>query len=129
MLKRTLLFLVSAGLLHGSGWNLMFGGELKIIPDLLAVFSGEGMSYGGLSYGDMIFNADSYLIQDMSYFLSGQLAVINVNDLFYGVFNSHRYFNSPILEWIGLGLGVGLFWSSITSIFDEIEEESEIENK
>lgn len=123
MFYRIIMVLIGAGLLYGSGWNLMIDGELKVIPSLAAL-----LGLGGLSYGDIIFNSDNYNIQDMSYFLSGQLAVINVNDLYYGLYNNHRYFNSPILEWIGIGLGIGAVWESIFPSSKDVDNGDEDTN-
>ena len=105
------IFLVGVGILYGSGWNLMIDGELKVIPSLQTLLTG----LGGLSYGDILFNSDGYIISDMSYFLGGELALIQVDELYYGLYNSHRYFNSAILEWAGIGLGIRAIWDSVFS--------------
>lgn len=118
MLFRIFVFLAGVGILYGSGWNLMIGGELKIIPSLQILLTG----LGGLSYGDVLFNSDGYIVSDMSYFLSGDLAVIQVDKLYYGFYNSHRYFNSAILEWAGIGGGIGVIWDSVFSANDDSED-------
>lgn len=44
---------------------------------------------------------------------------IQFNDGFYGIFQSNRFFYSPLVSWVLFGASLGLFWYGLTGSSDE----------
>ena len=77
---------------------------LTFIGIAAAVLYGTGWT---LTWGEIPMIEDFYLEKDG--------LGINVNNLLYGLYNEHRFFNSLIGEWFGFSVAVGALlnmWSS-----------------
>jgi len=92
------LMILSMAVFYLTGWNLMWDGELKFISDIFS-----GLSLGTIMFNDIHFNEVKYLISDKDYFFSNDILIIRFNELYYGLYNTNRFFNSTIIESMGLG--------------------------
>jgi len=116
---RIILSLMGIGILIGTGWIVINAVDITPVEGLWLDNILKGFS-GQLQYGEIIFDRNNFNLADKSYYFGDDLIAFKINEVYYcGLYNSHIYFDSIFLEWLGLGLG-GIFLSK--SLFGNYEK-------
>lgn len=70
----------------------------------------------------------SSLFFQKSFILDETGILIKINSNFYGFMDMHRFFNSPVLAWIGFGFAFFVLIGGIKKAFEPKWEEEETED-
>ena len=88
-------------LLYIGGWVLVIDSVIVLEPEMLFYFKTEG----------------SFAFSDLAGNFRGLL--IRFNDGYFGIWQTSRFFNSPIVSFVILGVGWAVISSGISSIFSD----------
>lgn len=94
---------------HFGSWNIAFNTKISVLDQILS--KADYASVTQLFY-EVLMNKSSDII------LNSHSVLIRINDTYYGFINNARFFDSPVIQWIMLGIALMLFWEVVSHIFN-----------
>jgi|GEM_PF-4231612 hypothetical protein len=94
---------------HFGSWSIAFNTKISALEQIL--YKAENTSFIQFLY-DVLTDKKSDFI------LNSHSILIRINDSYYGFVNTAAYFDSPILQWIMLGVAVVAFVEALKYVFN-----------